>query len=166
MHPFPVEARTASDGTFAIECLAVGENPTTVRAKDLGPWTGTCRVVAHGVTPLVVRLSQGVICTGTVRDDTDQPMARVVVQSGELGTLAHMRAVTAADGTYRLAGLPTGQIELLADGGKRGRESTKIQAAAGETLRWEPCSSLREPGDPFAGPSSVAQRPANSNCST
>ena len=94
-------------------------------------------VVAHGVTPLVVRLSQGAVCTGTVRDDADQPLARVVVQCGELATLAHVRTVTAADGTYRLAGLPTGQIALVADGGKRGKESTKIQAAAGETVRWD-----------------------------
>ena len=137
MERLPVEVRTNEDGIFHVDCLAPGDNPVAVRADGLAPWSGVCQVVAHGETPLVVRLSRGVVCNGTVSDHAGQPLSGVEVRSGEVAALAYLRTRTAADGSYRLAELPPGEVELVADGGKRGMQWTKIQGMDGETLRWD-----------------------------
>ncbi len=137
MKPRAAESRTDAEGRFEVTGLAPGKTPVLARAKTFAPWVGCVDVVAHVTTPLVIRLQPGVTCEGTVYDDQGKPAARVEVNHGAYGAPDRRNTRTAADGSYRLEGLPTGRILVEARGKKRGNASVELNGLPGQTLRWD-----------------------------
>jgi len=143
----PALVRTGEDGRFRAVGLAVGEHPVQVRARTLAPWRGACRVQALLTSPLEVTLGLGMSCAGVVVDAEDAPVARAEVEVGGWRDFVHDRAFTSADGTFRLTGLPPGEIELRAEH-DRGKACAKIRGNAGETL---PCKLRLDRGVELRG---------------
>ncbi|MCA8955565.1 MAG: carboxypeptidase regulatory-like domain-containing protein [Planctomycetes bacterium] len=127
--------RTDATGHFELFGLPPGDAPTLVRANRLAPHIGTVQVRADAATAMDVRLAAGVVCTGTVRDDDGKPLRRVEVTFGRDYYAPDRRATrTLADGTYRLEGLPAGDIEILAKNDALGQKRSAVRAAAGQTV--------------------------------
>jgi RNA polymerase sigma factor (sigma-70 family) len=132
-----VEVATDAEGAFRAVGVATGDHLVIVRAADLAPWTGRCAVAAYAETPLEVRLAPGARCSGTVRDGAGAPVRGAEVEVGRWDSLLAFRARSAADGTYRLDGLPPGEVGIAAEHEKHGKAAATLQVAAGECAIWD-----------------------------
>ena len=126
--------RTGADGRFEIAGVNAGEHRVRVRASGSLPWQGSCRVDAHVVTELQVTLSPGVSCTGVVVDASGAPVPRAMIEVGDVEEFEHWRSSSAADGGFRLDGLPDGGVELRASRSGVGKAATVVSGAPGETV--------------------------------
>jgi hypothetical protein len=125
-------ASARSDGTFRLGPLPPGETVTlVVRSPGHRPHRQRL-VLAAGETRVAVVLDEGLAVTGRVTP----PAAGVVLRASQ-GEMRESRAVTGADGSFRLTGLKRGPVcvVVLADG----REPLVVCGNAGEPLdvRWE-----------------------------
>jgi RNA polymerase sigma factor (sigma-70 family) len=130
----PALVRTDIAGRFHALGLAVGTHPIEVRAAGLAPWQGNCQVQAGATLTRDITLQRGVICTGVVVDGAGTPLVKVEVEVGSWDDIAHYRAFTGEDGTFRLEGLPAGNVELRAEHHKHGVAKMKVRGAFGETV--------------------------------
>jgi hypothetical protein len=48
-----------------------------------------------------------------------------------------LQVASARDGSFELAGVPAGEVHLVADGGRRGRETTRLTLREGAPQRWD-----------------------------
>jgi RNA polymerase sigma factor (sigma-70 family) len=133
--PGPIESCTDADGAYWIHGVAPGLRPVAVRAEGFAIWRGEVEVFEHGSAILDVRLSPGVDLYGSVVDANGQPV-RADVSTGSAFGLLGSETRTAADGSFVLADLEPGEVELRAEG-ESGRASTKLRGAPGGDLYWE-----------------------------
>ncbi|MEM7204782.1 MAG: sigma-70 family RNA polymerase sigma factor [Planctomycetota bacterium] len=138
MGPFPAQVRTDPSGQARLRGLTEGKHPMWVRAPHLASWRGAVTVAEAGETSLSVVLTAGAACEGRVVDGAGQPLRDVAVEVGAWRDLAHFLRYTDADGTFRLDGLPAGEVEIRADGGPLGKASATIRTVGGATVRWAP----------------------------
>lgn len=138
--------RTAADGTFA--CDEIGAGRQLVLAQPAGPrhapaWAEVD--TTNGDAVAAVRLPDGATVAGTIRrDDAPAPNLQVVawpIEQPRIGYLLNLfgfrYATTAADGSFRLAGLIPGKQSLrLLDGMATLREEQPT-LREGETLTWD-----------------------------
>jgi len=134
--PLPAQVRTDRDGHFRAVGLVEGEHAVVVRAPSLAPWHGTCHVAANGIAALSVMLGKGVTLSGTVHDSEGLPVPQASVTVGTEGDVAFYRTRSAADGAFRLTGLPVVEFDLAAVHEKSGKATRRLRGSAGETL---PC---------------------------
>ncbi|MHC4973048.1 MAG: carboxypeptidase-like regulatory domain-containing protein [Planctomycetota bacterium] len=125
-------AAARSDGTFRLGPLPPGEAVTLlVRSPGHRPYRQRL-VLAAGETNVTVVLEEGLAVTGRVTP----PLAGVVLRASQ-GEMRESRAVTGADGSFRITGLRRGPVcvVVLAEG----REPLVLCGTAGEPLdvRWE-----------------------------
>ncbi len=126
-------ARTDRHGRFSIDGIALGDHPVQVRAPDLAPWTGSCRVRAGAAAELEVELSAGVSVNGSVVDAAGQGIAGATVELGTWTDFDHVRGRTDGSGAFALHGLPAGELTLRAR--HNGVETAvHLQARPGDTL--------------------------------
>ena len=130
----PAQVRSDQAGRFRAVGLPLGTQPLMVRDGVHAPWIGSCSVAPGGVTETEVVLGPGVTCAGTVRSSSGESLARVPVTSGQPGDFVELKVVSAADGGYRLGGLPPGEIELAARSSEHGKAKCVLTAGLGETL--------------------------------
>ncbi len=159
--PQPAVVRTDAEGRFRAIGLAVGEQPVQVRAAGLGPWRGTCDVAAGQTTSLQVQLPAGATIRGVVRDAEGALVSRSVVSVGSSGdTLGWFAARARPDGTFTLADLPAGEVEVQASDERAGKASLTVHTVAGAGTECELRLSrgielrgrvLREDGVPVEG---------------
>lgn len=135
MLPGPLESRADTKGVYRVRGVACGLQRVAVRAPGFAVWRGEVEVFEHGAAVLDVWLSPGVDVRGRILEANGRP-ARADVGAGSAFGLLGSRTTTAADGTFELADLEPGEIELWAEG-ERGRASTKLRGAAGDELHWE-----------------------------
>ena len=129
-----VPVTTGADGRFRALGIAPGQQPVTVRAKGLPPWRGECLVSASATTSLGVVLAQGVTCTGIVRGDDGAPAVGATIVTGDRAAFTLVRTTVAADGTFTLAGLPPGPIELRVQDDQLGKATVSVHGEAGATV--------------------------------
>jgi len=127
--------RTDAEGRFRAVGLSVGEHPVRVRAVRLAPWTGACHVAAGVETPCNVTLGPAMSCTGVVVDAEGAPVAQATVEIGDWEDLEHYRTKSAADGSFRLDGLPPRTLEVTARHRVFGNGRVEIHGGPGETVR-------------------------------
>lgn len=126
--------RTGADGRFRALGIAPGSQPVTVRAKGLPPWRGECFVNADATTSLAVVLGQGVTCTGIVRAADGAPAAGAAIATGDHKTFTLTRTKSGADGSFTLAGLPPGTIELRVVHDELGKATVTVHGEAGASV--------------------------------
>ncbi len=142
MGPRDATARTDTEGRFELFGLGPGNTPATARADRLAPWVGSVNVVAHMTMPLVIHLEPGVTCEGTVLTASGEPAVSLHVTHSGYDTPTRRGTRTAADGSYRLEGLPAGRVKVQINNRKHGSASHTFQASPGETVRWDVRLSL------------------------
>lgn len=140
-----IEARgqcvqTDADGAFELDDCPLGEVPVAVRAREpeLAPWTGTLTLTERAPTVTEIGLEHGVILTGVVREASGEPAKRVEIEVKGSQPFADRNLVTAADGSYRLAAVPAGELEVTATTDERGKAAATLSGGAGETVEWNP----------------------------
>jgi RNA polymerase sigma-70 factor (ECF subfamily) len=136
----PMPLLTDSAGRFHAEGLALGTTPIVVRAKDLVAWAGSIVVEADRPQVIEVRLEQGVTITGTVKDAAGRAQPGAEVWSGDRSLYSDFyltpRTRTARDGSFRLGGVPAGEIRVHTwwGGEPYSEASAELAGAAGQTL--------------------------------
>lgn len=125
--PFPVvDPRrdgvvAKADGTFELPVLGAGTWRLTATHTTYGPTTSTPLSLdgAHPKTGVKLVLAAGGTVTGKVTDAGGAPVAsanvRVVVRGGVFWR-AQRQAFSAADGTFRIEGLPRRAADVVAQG--------------------------------------------------
>lgn len=123
--PFPViDARrdgvvTAGDGSFTLPAISAGSWRLTAAHGDHAP-ASSPPIIVDGVvakTGVQLVLSAGAIVRGVVKDPRGQPVAnadvRVVVR-GSVPWRARRQALSGADGTFVMTGLPRRAVDVVA----------------------------------------------------
>jgi RNA polymerase sigma factor (sigma-70 family) len=131
----PAVVRGDATGRFTAIGLVPGVQPVRVRAAGAAPWRGICDVIAGVTTSLRIALQPEVVCTGIVRGNDGTPVAGARVESGADRDFDATTVRSAADGSYRLAGLMPGESIVTARGERGGRARLAVRAAAGEVVR-------------------------------
>jgi protocatechuate 3,4-dioxygenase beta subunit len=114
--PFPVGARTSSDGRARVERL--GEGPFALLARSPGFEEVTKRRAPEGELAVIVLGRQGALSVEVVGEDgAPAPASRVLLASPSLGSARV--AESDSDGKVRIAGLDRGSYALRAVNGTR-----------------------------------------------
>ncbi len=168
----PVRVKTDERGEFELRSVPLGTLAVQARAPGFAPYRGELDTGAAGAF-LSIRLASEARVTGTVRDVAGLPVAGAWIHTGSPELFAAARAWSARDGSFELAGLAAGEVELVAQSGTLVRAQERLRLSAGETARWDPVLGtgpglhgrvLDEHGDPVAGAIVVATpRPGSEN---
>ena len=132
-----VITKTDAKGRFEAKGLPASDVPIQIRADEHAPHHGTVEVVAHAPTEETFRLERGAVCVGKVRNHKGEPLGGIEVTHDEYDSPKRRATRTEEDGTYRLAGLPSGLLDFRIRTEKQGTAETKLQARPGETIRWD-----------------------------
>ncbi len=165
----PIRLRTDSEGHFRCEGVLPGSVRVEARAARLAPCSSLVRVDAGFLALAGIRLGPGATVAGTVRDEAGQAVAGAVVSSAERSDISYSRVRTSADGSFRLEGLASGTVRILASAERLGKAETTLPLEGGRTTPWSPVldGGLRilgrledSRGVPLAGWSVVADNPS------
>jgi hypothetical protein len=129
---------TASDGTFALDDLSLGERCVEVAARGYSSQRQTVLLKSENPARVVFRMSRGGTIHGTVRTTDRHPAADVTVSYGTFGSFTYVAARTDSDGVYRLEEVGPGLLDIVADGGSRGRATENLAVGEIEEVRWDP----------------------------
>lgn len=129
--PQPAVARSDAAGRFRAIGVPAGRQEVRVRAAGLAPWLGACTVEEHATTSLHVPLQRGATVRGVVCDADGTAVAGASVAVGEhVDPFTWHPTRTRDDGTFLLADLPPGDVELAARHEQAGKGSLRVRAEA------------------------------------
>ncbi len=146
-------------GRFELKGLPLEPIRLLARAPGFAPFSVELTPTIEGTSERVT-LQRAAIVFGTITNGEGAPLAGVKVQEGPYGSFASSFGRTRADGTFRLANLPFGSVELLAEDPNYGRVTVELELLAGEAVEWSPVmvagpalvgSVVDEDGQPRAG---------------
>ena len=132
----PTTGESRRDGTFEIGSVPIGSNTIAVRATGFAPWSGVVDVTAEAAVPIDVTLAPEAVVVGTVKSAEGAPIANAIVNIGRYGDFLSTRTRTAADGTFRLAGLAAGSAEITAELRGSGKVTEAIECVSGSAVTW------------------------------
>jgi hypothetical protein len=118
--------RTGTQGELALGPLAPGRWTLTVSAKGYAPRAVWVDVVAGEPTPVRIELTQGATIGGTVYGRHGDPVAGAEVSAGLV------RAKTSSTGAFRLAGVPSGNVAVVATHPTEGRGAIQVPLRNGD----------------------------------
>lgn len=98
-------------------------------------------VAQDAETRVLMTLVGGGTVAGVVRSQDGQPLADVVVSTGDRTSFLYCGAVTDKAGAYRLEDVSIGLIEMVADADARGRSREVIAVGPGSDIPWNPVVS-------------------------
>lgn len=146
----PIALRSDFRGAFACSEVLPGEHTLIARTPTYAPASVRLRVATGTTAICTLTLRVGAAVSGRVTDRADRPLvgARVSARESHVGFDGHARelvAITAADGSFRLAPLAPGQprVTILALG--LPEASRRFELGEGATATWNVC--LPEGGD-------------------
>ena len=134
----PQRTDTDAGGAFEMDSIAVGLHPLQVRAQGFAPFWSEVEVLVGVRSQVDVTLLPEAFVSGTVRDGAGQPVPLVWVHTSVTNRLATAMTHTRHDGSYRLAGLPTGRVDLVAEDRVLGRTTVELDLAPGSSTEWNP----------------------------
>jgi len=126
------------EGSFGYGSVPDGVVRIRVAAPVFALWDKKLEPEPDLETLLDVALEAGGEAAGTVRDVEGRAMEGVQVLCGEQTDALVAWTSSAADGSYRLHGLPAGRVVLEAYGGERGRDTRTEECESGCSIRWDP----------------------------
>lgn len=155
-------ADTGEDGSFAIDGLATGTHPVTIRGAGYGLWRDEAAIRARETTVIAPRLLPAATLSGTVTDGDGNPLHEAAVRvydreprtsflaGGQIDfdeTFGYRAAITAPDGTYRVDGVTPGTAWVFAqrhhdrrkrDGVSVAYTRAELQVDPGADAKWDP----------------------------
>ena len=136
-NPLPFDLRTDEQGRFASDEVGAGACLVEARAEDRVPASRLVTIPAGGEAVVEVGLARGAVLEGVVRRADGSPAPEATVSHGAYGRFGTLRARVAADGSYRLAGVPPGRFAMRA--AERGHGALEAELAFGEgaSVRWD-----------------------------
>lgn len=164
------------DGTLDIDFLPRGTYFIRVRAPGYLPWEGEVRLGAR-TAPLQIRLSQGAVVRGDVRDEAGNPIGgvslsalvetdagarwelrrsifddlhRLVRPDGTLFWVPSFGYVSRRDGQFELAGIPAGTVRVLAEAPGRATAVSAPMILQADAV-YEPLSLVLQEGRRIRG---------------
>ncbi|MCA8974557.1 MAG: carboxypeptidase regulatory-like domain-containing protein [Planctomycetes bacterium] len=137
---------TDASGAFRCDCVAPG--PLTIKARATGHGPAAIELDVAGAETVTLTLQPEVRIRGVVLDERDRPVARANLFVGQSWTFCSAHTMTAADGSFELAGAPAGELELHANDNKQLRCKATLTTTAGEIATWNPRVGL---GDRLSG---------------
>jgi len=126
------------NGRFVARGVPTGAVAYTARAAAGAPTRGVVDVAAGEVVEIEVRLVRGGAIAGRALDAGGRPVDRAQITVGYVGTFDAVATWTAKDGTYRLEGVPAGDVEAFAWKEIRESTSAKLAVPASGEARWDP----------------------------
>jgi hypothetical protein len=106
---------TGADGTFLLPGLPAGTYTAAATAAGYRPASTRVEVDGATETALLALLAEAEV-RGVIRDPSDTPLSGVTVSLANTDGEVVASVVTGADGSYRLAGLDSGDHTLVAGG--------------------------------------------------
>jgi RNA polymerase sigma factor (sigma-70 family) len=135
--------RTDQAGRFTIAAVPLSAVPIQVRARRHPVWR--CEVAPDAPQPIVIHLENGAAVSGVVHASGGAPLAGVRVRVEPALGFSGASTTSAADGSYRLAELASGNVSLVAERlssgfqlGGAARSTTTLAIVAGAEHRWDP----------------------------
>ena len=127
--PRPARARTDAEGRFRAIGIPPGEQPLSAHARGLCPWSGTCQVTADAPASVAITFARGNTLRGTLRDADGKVFGDVLIgaRQGELD----WDEVIDPDGTFEIAGLPDGEIDVKVDAEGKGTAQARVTMVPG-----------------------------------
>jgi len=127
--PRPARPRTDAEGRFRTVSIPLGEQLLSARAPGFIPWSGKCQVTADAPASVTITFTRGNTLRGTLRDADGRPFGDVLVGARQ-GELDWDEVVT-PDGTFEIAGLPDGEIDVKVDAEGKGEARARVQMLLG-----------------------------------
>ena len=134
----PFRGFADAEGGFVANSLAPGKTRVAVRAQGFAPFEGWIEVAARATAEVDVNLETGGTLTGRVTGSNGQPASGVQVVAGEFRDFLSVKLFSSGNGSYRLQGLPAGEVEVYAARPGWGRAATRLTVHGNELLRWDP----------------------------
>ncbi len=133
-----VEVRSDASGRFRVAGLPAGDVLVTARSGYSAAWSESFELRDHERRVLRIRLEEGAVCSGVVRDAAGEALGGVEVGSaGEQGSLPRT-ARSGPTGRFVLRGLRPGSLRLWARDLERGEAAAEFSALPGESFDWDP----------------------------
>lgn len=158
--PRAPSARTDENGKFTIIGAPEGMCEVTARAARKAPKTVNIEITAGARRELDIMLESGCVVEGKIVTETGEPAVKIMIQAGGVDLLKRTRALTAADGTYQLVGVPAGETAIRATAFEFGKARAILQIAPGAPTVWNAKLTtdpkiagvvISESGEPQAG---------------
>jgi hypothetical protein len=127
--PRPAHPRTDAEGHFRAIGIPLGEQSLRARAPGMIPWSGKCLVTADAPAGVEIAFARGNTLRGTLRDADGHPFGDVLV-SARAGELDWDEVIN-PDGTFEIAGLPDGEIDVKVDAEGKGEAHARVPMLAG-----------------------------------
>jgi RNA polymerase sigma-70 factor (ECF subfamily) len=134
----PALQRTFTDtqGRFRVDGVAEGTLVVQARAKGFAPWKGEVEISAGRTTARDISLVHGAKLSGSVRDESGNPVARAQVSVGRYGFDGSFRK-SKDDGAFEFDCVPLGEFEVSVETDDKGLAKTTLFGESGAALRWD-----------------------------
>jgi len=135
----PLQAFTDERGRFEIEGVETGDVPVVIWGQSSSPWSGRVHIDADAPAELDVQLPLSAVLSGTITKVDGTAAANVYVVAMARTLLLESSATTDSSGSYRIEGVPLGEIEVRANQqrlGKLSSAASKLEVRPGEHLSW------------------------------
>jgi hypothetical protein len=136
--PPPFVGYTDEEGSFHADSLLPGKTRVAVHAPGFVPLAEEVEVAPGGANAVELTLSRGATLSGTVRGPDGQPLTGAQVVIGEFRDFLSVKVFSGEGGSYRLRGLPAGELEAFSQRPGFGKASKKFEVKGREGLRWDP----------------------------
>ena len=138
--------RSDAEGRVALRGLGAGPHLVRVRAHGFANWEARIEIDGGARRDEIVRLQPGGVIAGRVTSADGSPASSVEVRVGddecEFGAVF---AITATDGSFRIADVPAGAANVRALSGEGASAKARLEVAADATTSWN--AQLSGPGD-------------------
>ena len=130
---------TDEDGVFHASSLLPGKTRVAIRAPAFIPLEEEIVVTPGSPAIVDLVLRRGATLSGRVLDPDGLPITGAQVVVGDFRDFLSIKVFSGDRGSYRLTGLPPGDVEVYSQRPGRGKASTRITVEEpGQSLSWDP----------------------------
>jgi hypothetical protein len=130
---------TDEDGVFHAPSLLPGKTRVAVRAPGFIPLEEEIDVTPGSPVLADLILRRGATLSGRVLGSDGLPITGAQVVVGDFRDFLSIKVFSGDRGSYRLTGLPPGEVEVYSQRPTRGKASTRLTVEdRGQSLSWDP----------------------------
>lgn len=129
--------RTDAEGRVTLRGLAAGPHLVRARAHGFAAWTARVELDGRTRRDELARLQPGGVIAGRVTSDDGSPASSVAVRVGDDECdFGFIHAITAKDGSFRIADVPAGVVNVRVLGDEGASADARLNIAPDETTDW------------------------------